>query len=84
MWRSGKRHGGGSVTGSGGIVDHKIKKVVRFRVSEIDTWVEQGGKWRQSRVEETEGELFADGEGEAGAALKAGEALGNEGGEVAV
>jgi excisionase family DNA binding protein len=51
---------------------HKLKKVVRFRPSEIEKWVEGGGVWDSLDpvAEEGEGDLFAVGEGAAlGAAV---------------
>jgi excisionase family DNA binding protein len=44
---------------------HKIMKIIRFRVSEIEQWVETSGKFPQVNDDEGhEGDLF--GEGEAG------------------
>jgi excisionase family DNA binding protein len=40
---------------------HKIKKVIRFRISEIEKWVDNGGILTASAESEvTEGELFTD------------------------
>ena len=42
---------------------HKIKKIIRFRVSEIEQWVETSGKFPQVNDEEAQdGDLFADDE----------------------
>jgi excisionase family DNA binding protein len=38
---------------------HKIKKVIRFRLSEVETWIDQGGNYRDFPADETEGDLFA-------------------------
>jgi hypothetical protein len=39
---------------------HKIKKVIRFRLSEIETWVDRGGgKNPDCPVTDREGDLFA-------------------------
>jgi excisionase family DNA binding protein len=40
---------------------HKIKKVIRFRVSEIEKWVDGGGcNLPEEKGEGIEGDLFAD------------------------
>jgi len=40
---------------------HKIKKVIRFRVSEIEKWIDEGGFILPGESEEgNEGNLFAD------------------------
>ena len=41
---------------------HKIKKVIRFRVSEIEKWIDNGGLVLSvdPQVEQQEGELFDD------------------------
>jgi excisionase family DNA binding protein len=35
---------------------HKIKKVIRFRLSEVETWIDRGGNYRDSPADES---LFA-------------------------
>jgi excisionase family DNA binding protein len=47
---------------------HKVRKVIRFRISEIEKWVDNGGRVAATegspvtdKGEVTEGELFADG-----------------------
>jgi hypothetical protein len=43
----------------------KIKKVIRFRLSEIEKWVDNGGACMpESRGNEQEGDLFVEGETE--------------------
>ena len=40
---------------------HKIKKVIRFRLSEIEKWIEDGGYILTAEKEEAfEGDLFED------------------------
>ena len=42
---------------------HKIMKTVRFRVSEIERWIEAGGKFQQGNdAEGQDGDLLPDGE----------------------
>ena len=42
---------------------HKIMKIIRFRVSEIEQWIETNGKNPQGNDdEEQEGDLFAEDE----------------------
>jgi excisionase family DNA binding protein len=42
---------------------HKIKKVIRFRVSEIEKWItDSGWKCPNEKSEDTEGFLFGDDE----------------------
>jgi excisionase family DNA binding protein len=42
---------------------HKVMKLVRFRLSEVEQWVETGGKFlRENRDEVSENELFEEGE----------------------
>jgi excisionase family DNA binding protein len=40
---------------------HKVKKVIRFRFSEIETWINEGGRKRREVLEpdNREGDLFA-------------------------
>ena len=57
---------------------HKIMKFIRFRLSEVERWIESGGKLSLLNDEAGEGAAGADGAalagsgGEAGAALEAG------------
>jgi excisionase family DNA binding protein len=47
---------------------HKVKKVIRFRLSEVETWINGGGEKCPDRAkEDREGDLFA-GTGETGGA----------------
>jgi excisionase family DNA binding protein len=40
---------------------HKIKKVIRFRVSEVEKWIDGGGcKLPEEKSEGIEGDLFSD------------------------
>jgi excisionase family DNA binding protein len=40
---------------------HKVKKVIRFRLSEIDQWIDKGGgKKPEHPGNDREGDLFAD------------------------
>ena len=40
---------------------HKIKKVIRFRISEIEKWVDNNGyEFAGERHEDIEGDLFKD------------------------
>ena len=39
---------------------HKIKKVIRFRLSEIERWIDGGGNCSGDVVDDREGDLFAD------------------------
>ena len=40
---------------------HKIKKAIRFRLSEIERWIDTDGKSRRTmNVETPEGDLFAE------------------------
>jgi excisionase family DNA binding protein len=44
---------------------HKVKKVIRFRLSEIERWIDEGGgKGAGLPDEKRGGDLFADVEGE--------------------
>jgi PTS system nitrogen regulatory IIA component len=39
---------------------HKIKKVIRFRLSEIEKWIDEGGGKRTNRPDDSRaGDLFA-------------------------
>jgi excisionase family DNA binding protein len=57
---------------------HKLKKVIRFRLSEIERWIDEGGGARgEHPVNGREGDLFTGLEAEqAGAGGKSGEAGG--------
>jgi PTS system nitrogen regulatory IIA component len=40
---------------------HKVKKVIRFRLSEIEKWIDEGGGKRPDVPDDSrEGDLFAD------------------------
>ena len=39
---------------------HKIKKVIRFRVSEIEKWIDEGGMETSVNGGSVEGDLFKD------------------------
>ena len=40
---------------------HKIRKVIRFRLSEIENWIDKGGfELLEERIEDIEGDLFSD------------------------
>jgi excisionase family DNA binding protein len=48
---------------NGEIPYHKVKKVIRFRLSEIEAWVDAGGaKGPDCRDDGREGDLFAEAE----------------------
>ena len=49
---------------NGDIPYHKIMKIIRFRVSEIERWIETSGKFPQVKDdEEPDGNLFSEDEG---------------------
>jgi excisionase family DNA binding protein len=55
----------------------KVQKSVRFRLSELERWIDEGGgACPEYPVEEREGDLFAAGEGPPGEESKSGEAEG--------
>jgi hypothetical protein len=63
---------------------HKVKKVIRFRFSEIETWINKGGGvCAELPVDEREGDLFTGAEAgeaaEAGADREAGETAAGSG-----
>jgi len=65
---------------NGDIPYHKIMKIIRFRVSEIEKWIETSGKFPQANDDGGhDGDLFA--EDEAGEDGKGIETVGNGGEE---